>query len=573
LAVAAAAVAVVGGASVTTVNLLGGANSLTTATTTVTSQDAARFLTQASFGPTDGSIGDVQTSGIDGWISQQESMPLSESSQTFMTNRLAARRLINKSIQLQADDYYDSFWKEAVTAPDQLRQRVKFALSEIFVVSFSAPNMNVLGLGSYYDMLGKNAFGNYRTLLEAVARHPMMGMYLNMLANAKEDPTTGELPDENFAREIQQLFSIGLYQLNQDGTYKTDANGNPIPTYTVNDIQGLAKVFTGFSWYSTTTTGQGSAVAFYGKKILANAYYTPMVAYPAFHSTSQKTFLGVTIPASTTPDPNGDLKIALDTIFNHPNVGPFVGKQLIQRLVTSNPSPAYVSRVAGVFNDNGAGVRGDLGAVVRAVLTDPEARDATVVSSPTFGKLREPVVRIANWARAFNATSHSGWWLISDTSDPVLLDQAALNSPTVFNFFRPGYSPPGTSVGALGLVAPEMQIANEISAAGYLNTLYGAVSKGIGIKDPTTKILDVISTYSQETAIAGDAGKLADRLSLLALYGQMSPGLRDRIVNAVNAITIPGGSATQAQINVALNNRAKLAVFMTFASPEYLAQR
>ena len=500
-------------------------------------------------------------------------MAPSQSSVSFLQSRLAALNAANPSVKLKSWDFYDSFWKSSITAPDQLRQRVKLALSEIFVISFSAPGMDPLSVGSYYDTLGKNAFGNYRTLLEEVTLHPMMGNYLNMLGSTKADPTTGQHADENFAREIQQLMSIGLYQLNQDGSVQTDTNGAPIPTYTISDIEGLAKVFTGFSWYSTKTSGNGSVTYYLGQQRDASWATKSMVAYPAFHSMESKSFLGTTIPASTTPDPTGDLKIALDTIFNHPNVGPFIGKQLIQRLITSNPSPAYISRVAGVFNNNGAGVRGDLGAVVQAILTDPEARDPNAASNPTFGKLREPVVRLANWARAFKAKSYTGWWLIGDTSAPDALRQAALNSPTVFNFWRPGYSPPGTALAAQGLVAPEFQVVDEVSVAGYLNVMLDAIGTGIGPHPTNTTVGDVFSTYATEVAIARDSGKLADRVNLLLLYGQMSSSLRTRIINAVNAIVIPAPPATTAQVNAALTNRAELAVFMATASPEYLAQR
>ncbi len=433
--------------------------------------------------------------------------------------------------------------------------------------------MDVTGVASYYDMLGKYAFGNYRTLIEQVTLHPMMGNYLSTLANVKENTITGQHPDQNYAREIQQLMSIGLYKLNQDGSTQTDATGMPIPTYTTSDIEGLAKVFTGFSWLTTHTSGQGSLTYFYGQQKDPNAMVRSMVAYPAEHSTSAKTFLGTTIPASTTPDPAGDLKIALDTIFNHPNVGPFIGKQLIQRLVTSNPSPAYISRVAAVFNNDGNGVRGNLGAVVKAILTDPEARDSTVVTSPTFGKLREPVVRVTNWARAFNATSKTGFWLIGDTSAPDALRQSALNSPSVFNFWRPGYSPPNTTLGAQQLVAPEFQVVDEVSVAGYLNVMLDAVQEGLGPNFGTTAIPDVGSAYVKEVAVAKDAGGLADRVNLLLLYGQMSPGLRAHLMNAVSAIAIPAAPATRAQINTALTNRARLAIYLTAASPEYLAQR
>jgi uncharacterized protein (DUF1800 family) len=360
-----------------------------------------------------------------------------------------------------------------------------------------------------------------------------------------------------------QLMTIGLYQLNLDGTVKLDQQGRPIPTYSADDISGLAKVFTGYSYYSPAPT----TVTFRGGNKNVEANVRSMIAYPAFHSTSAKSFLGVTIPASTTADPQGDLKTALDTLFNHPNVGPFIGKQLIQRLVTSNPSPAYVGRVTAVFNNNGAGVRGDMSAVVRAILLDPEARSATLAADANAGKLREPVVRMAHWARAFGATSQSGQWLIASTSANTSLGQSALTAPSVFNFFRPGYTPPNSRVGAANLVAPEFQIVDEITVAGYLNTMQSTVDAGIGTA--TGGVRDVRSAYSAETALAGDVNALVDRVNLLLLNGSMSSGLRNRIVEAVGAISLP---ATGSQ-SAALLNRAKLAIFMTMASPEYVVQR
>ncbi len=303
-----------------------------------------------------------------------------------------------------------------------------------------------------------------------------------------------------------------------------------------------------------------------------SAIVRPMMAYPAFHSISAKTFLGATIPASTTPDPQGDLKIALDTLFNHPNVGPFVSRQLIQRLVTSNPSPAYVARVARVFNNNGAGVRGDMAAVIRAILMDAEARSAAAALDPNFGKLREPVVRMGNWIRVTNATSQTGGWLIPSTSANTSLGQSALASPSVFNFWRPGYSPPNTRIGVQGLVGPEFQVVDEVSVAGYLNTLQTTVDAGIGSTAPAGG-RDVRTTYAAEIALARDPGALVERMNLLLLNGQKSPTLRSRIVDAVTGVAIPGGSATPTQINNALLNRSKLAVYMSMASAEYLAQR
>lgn len=528
-----------------------------------TDAQAERFLTQATFGVTDGEITSVQGLGYSGWLTNQLGMAPSASHQAFVETRLAQLQATNPTATLSPTEFYESFWSQVVTGPDQLRQRVKFGLSQIFVISLADANVDTRGAASYYDMLGANAFGNYRTLLEKVTLHPMMGLYLTSLSNQKEDLATGRHPDENYAREVMQLMSIGVFKLNNDGTNQLDASGNPIPSYTSEDISGLAKVFTGMSWYSPNPTSN----TYFGRNKDANANVTPMTLYPAFHSISEKTFLGTTIPATTTSDPAGDLKIALDTIFNHPNVGPFVAKRLIQQLVTSNPTPAYVGRVATVFNNNGSGVRGDMAAVIRAVLTDTEARDINVTTGPTYGKIREPIVRLGNWMRAFGATSTTGSFLLGSTSASTSLGQSPLNSPSVFNFYRPGYVPPGTKLGLQNLTAPEMQIVDEVTVAGYINTLQGAVGNGVGSS------FDIKAPYTKEVALARDSTALVDRVNRMVMNEQMSTTLRSRIVDSVNAVAIPSGTATQAQIDAALLNRAKLAVFMAMASPEYIVQR
>jgi uncharacterized protein (DUF1800 family) len=526
-----------------------------------TSAEAARFLTQTTYGATESSITVVQASGYSQWIDQQMVTPAPPSHQADLEARAAQLGLTNFN-SLNPVDFYYSYWDQAVTGPDQLRQRMKLALSEIFVISLTDSNIDTRGAASYYDMLGANAFGNYRTLLEQVTLHPMMGVYLTWLGNQREDPVTGRNPDENYAREVMQLMSIGLHQLNPDGTVRTDNSGRPIPSYTDADISGLAKVFTGYSYFSPAPT----SVTFSGRNLPADARVRSMIPYPQFHSLSAKSFLGVTIPASNVSDPAGDLKIALDTIFNHPNVGPFIGKQLIQRLVTSNPSPAYVARVTAVFNNNGRGVRGDMAAVVRAILLDEEARSASVADGVNAGKLREPMIRLANWARAFGATSVSGEWLIGSTSANTSLGQSPLTSPSVFNFYRPGYSPPNTRVGTAGLVAPEFQIVDEVTVAGYLNTMQSTIDAGIGVT--TNGVRDVRSAYAAEIAIANNPAALVERMNLLLLNGRMSPALRTRITEAVQGVALPVTNQT-----AALTNRAKLAVYMTMASAEYLVQR
>ncbi len=515
-----------------------------------TQTEASRFLMQASFGATDADITAITTTSFSDWIAAQVAMPAGSPHLAWMD-----RRDDNSSAR-----FYESFWSLAATAPDQLRQRVKFALSEIFVVSFASDNEDPRGNASYYDMLGKHAFGNFRDLLEDVTYHPAMGLYLTYRGNQKEDTRTGRNPDQNYAREIMQLMTIGLYQLNNDGTLKTDLLGNAQPTYSQDDIDGLAKVFTGLSWYHPTPTNS----TFSGGSKHEDRHIRPMIAYNNYHSVSAKSFLGTTIPTTTTADTVGDIKIALDTLFNHPNVGPFIGKQLIQRLVTSNPSPAYVARVAATFNNNGAGVRGDMSAVVRAILLDSEARSA---GDAAYGKLKEPIVRLANWMRTFEAASASGNWLLGTTSAPTSLGQSPLTSPSVFNFYRPGYVPTRSTLGTKGLLAPEFQATDEVSVAGYINTIQTAVGSGIGSGS------DIKSAYSKEVALADNVPALLDRLNLLLYAGAQSAGLRSRISAAVTGITIPGSTASQSQIDTAKLNRVKLAVFLSLASPEYIAQR
>lgn len=526
---------------------------------TSTKQNAARFLTQATFGPTDASVLQVQALGYSGWIDQQL-VTQSPSHLAYVDNRLASLRLTTPNAQLESLQFYDSFWIYAVNSPAQLRERMKFALSQIFVISVADPRFDIRGAASYYDMLGSNAFGNYRTLLEQVSLHPMMGVYLTYMSNQKEDPVSGRGPDENYAREILQLMSIGVDKLNPDGTVQRDDKGRPIPAYTSSDVSNLAKVFTGLGWYSPRPTPD----TFRGRDRDPQATVREMINYPDFHSTSAKTFLGQTIPAGST-DTKAEVKKALDIIFNHPNVGPFVAQRLIQRLVTSNPSPAYVGRVAAVFNNNGKSVRGDMGAVVRAILLDPEA--TRISPDPGSGKLREPIIRLANWMRAFNATSIDGRFLVGSTRSSGSLGQSPLAALSVFNFYRPGYVPTNGRLGSARLKAPEFQVVDEVAVAGYANTIETTIWFGIG---PGA---DVRSSYAKELPIAHDANALADRMNAILMYGQMPNSLRQRIIESVNSVNIPGNGATAAQIQAARLDRVKLAVYLTMISPDYMVQR
>jgi uncharacterized protein (DUF1800 family) len=522
----------------------------TASVTPVTPAAASRFLAQASFGPTPASITDVAASGPAAWLEAQFAAP--QVLHYWQLVNLA--KTLAPNTRMTQNEVLSSVWKQAANGSDQLRQRMAFALSQIFVVSFvdSAVAQNPYGIANYYDVLGKNAFGNFRDLLQAVATNPMMGVYLSYLHNQKEDGT--HLPDENFAREVMQLFTIGLYELNPDGTQKL-SNGKPIETYTHDDVAGLAKVFTGWSWAGPDQ----SRVRFYGLASDPQTQATPMQNYAAYHSTSEKRFLGHTISGATTGE--ADMKVALDTLFNHPNVGPFIGRQLIQRLVSSNPTPAYVGRVAAAFADNGAGVRGDMKAVIRAVLLDPEA---TVGQA----KLREPVLRLANWMRAFKAKSVSGQFLMYSLDDPLTgLGESQLKSQSVFNFYRPSYTPPNSTLADAGMVAPEMQITAEPSVTGYLNYMQGVISSGAG------NYHDIQPDYSTELGMAAKPSELVDRLNLLLLNGAMSSTLRNQLITALNTIRMPTADGTNAiQIDNAKKNRVYLAIFLAMASPEYLVQ-
>jgi uncharacterized protein (DUF1800 family) len=362
-------------------------------------------------------------------------------------------------------------------------------------------------------------------------------------------------------------------QLNADGTRKLGAGGLPIETYGVDDIVGLSKVFTGFSWYGPDTSNtrfKGGA-----RVQVDERWIHAMQGYPQFHSTSEKDFLGVTIAPQGTPDPAASLKTALDTLAAHPNVGPFIGRQLIQRLVTSQPSPAYVARVAKVFANNGKGVRGDLKAVVRAILLDPEARGAAIATGDAYGKLREPVLRLTAWMRAFNATSDSGLALVTSTDDPGLeLGQTPLRSDSVFNFWRPGYVAAGTLTGERGLTMPELQATTETSVAGYVNFMSAAVAKGAGTRGGTRP--DVQPDYSGELAVVGSSAALVDRVTL-KLIGDKAPAtLKAQIREAVDSIAIPAlkpNGANQAKVMAAQRNRVYAAVLLTLAAPEYIVQK
>jgi uncharacterized protein (DUF1800 family) len=504
--------------------------------------EAFQFLNQATFGATEGEARNVIDLGIAGWIDAQMQMPPSH-----QLPFLRASAAGQQPFELH-DERLDIWFRNTVNGNDQLRQRLAFALSEIFVVSqFGALGVYPYALADYYDMLVDNAFGNYRQLLREVTLHPAMGIYLSILGNEKPDTARNIRPDENYARELMQLFSIGLVELEMDGTPLLDENNQPIPTYDQSVIEGFAHVFTG--WH------------FAGVRDFRRAFpdprnqTEPMQLYEEFHDTGSKLLLrGETIPAGQSGEQ--DLAQALDNIFNHPNVAPFIATRLIQRLVTSNPSPGYVERVAAVFADNGAGVRGDLGAVVRRILLDPDARSD--LPNELDGKVKEPLLRLTQLWRAYDATSSSGSF--SALPANFFLGQGPLQSPSVFNFFSPFYAPPG-EIRNSSLVAPELQIATEFQNA-LLTNYFLFQTLGLTSEADDLDADDIYIVIDEEMALANDTEALVNRVADKLLAGEISQVLLDE-TRAVVA-RIPADAAAL---------RVGEAIYFIVSSPEYAYQR
>ena len=511
--------------------------------THITATEAARFLQQAQFSASDADIAAVQGKGYAAWLDEQ----MSARSYTSGWDWLVSQGYRQYGIRFNQHYADHMIWNQLIAAPDAVRKRVALAWSEIFVVSTSTieGHWPSFAMAAYWDLLNQHAFGNYRQLLEAITLNPAMGAYLNTRGNKKADGS-GRVPDENYAREVMQLFSIGLYDLNADGTLR---GGAPRETYGPSDVSNLARIFTGYDLNSPNREHETDPQPF----------RVPMVLNASDHSPEPASFLGQTVGSG---DGASRLRLALDILFNHPNVGPFIGRQLIQRLVTSDPSPAYVGRVAAAFNNNGAGQRGDLRAVTRAVLLDPEARQDPSLKGTTWGKLREPMIRFVQWARTFGATSADGKWILWDMSDAsTQLGQSPLRSPSVFNFFRPGYVPPGTELARRGQTAPEFQLTNENSVAGYINFMHGVIAWGYGAAASRISVPD----YTREMALVNDPAALVDRLNLLLAGGQLSAATLTTIRNAITTIN-PGSDWGR-------KTRVWSAIVLVMACPEYLVQK
>ncbi len=546
-----------------------------------TREQAARFLLHAQVGLVDEEIDAVMTLGYEQWLQTQFALPLGETAWDWLASR--GYGVVDRHEYYSGGaPFFDlAAFRQVIAAPDTLRKRVQLALTEYFVVSLAlaGPAWPHFVYATFWDGLGERAFGNFRDLLEFVTLSAAMGVFLNTAGNLKEDPATGRVPDENYAREVMQLFTIGLYELNPDGTLRRDGQGRPIETYGADDVTQLARVFTG---YEVDESGPREATVVGNRTVPTYPYSRrPMRFTPERHSTLEARFLGVTVPAGASGAQA--LRIALDRLFGHPNVGPFFGRQLIQRLVTSDPSPAYVGRVAAAFADNGQGVRGDMQAVIAAVLLDQEARGEAGLASPRHGKLREPALRILQWARTFRLRSKAGSWKFGSSpyGDPFYdFGQRLFWAPSVFNFFRPGFVPPGTELATRGATAPEFQIVNEASVAQYANVLTLMVLDGPWVFAPErpdndqsvpsaqSGVGDLTPDYSREIAVAHDADALLQRLNLLLCAGQMSAATRVRLAAALQEMPVAAASNARTR-----QGRVAQAVLMMMLCPEYLVQK
>lgn len=547
----------------------------------------------ATFGPEPGEVSALTGTSASAWITaefeKQPSLFLDEVQVYYdMGERPAG--MLTDGFDQGATTWV--FWRNAVEGDDQLRQRMVLALSQIIVTSNASGGLNGIfpqTQGYYLDILTRNAFGNYGDLLEEITYSPAMAEYLTYLGNEKGDPAVGRVPDENYAREILQLFTVGLVELNPNGTPILGSDGEPVELYDNDDITGLAKVFTGL--YDPALDPASSFVGRLRQVTAAVAQPLPMVEDR--HSTEEKAFLSTVIPAGTPGEQS--INLALDHIIAHPNVGPFVGRQLIQRFVTSNPEPDYIGRVAAAFdagvytlpdgNTVGEGDKGDLKATIAAVLFDADAEFDEVSVSDTFGKVREPIIRLAHFMRAFDADMSAPEYaaVLYDTSPISALGQHPFRSPSVFNFYRPGYVAPGTLSGDLNLTVPELQIVNASSTPGYINILsYGAFQsqeQQFATIRPLFVTLNVpfdetiarrifVPDYTDELALVGDPAALVNHLDDLLLYGTMTDETRALLIDTLTEY--PGNALDTLE---GREDFVGFAVIMVMSSPDYLVQR
>jgi hypothetical protein len=512
--------------------------------------NTARFLEQASFGPTSAEIARVQNIGLRAYLDEQFALPISG----YPSLPLQPTTEPPGCDSICRRDHYSHyllqrrFFERAMYEPDQLRQRVAWTLHKLIVTSGNTLQQ-ASHMAPYLQILDNRAFGNYRQILGEITLNPAMGQYLDMMTSTRNNP------NENYPREILQLFSIGTDKLNLDGTPILDVDGIPVPTYDQAVVDGFTKAFTG--WRLAPQPAPG--VAEYILPMVLDTNSTPPES-PNNHDFTAKTLLdGVVIPARTSSVANAylDLNDALDNIFNHPNVGPYIARHFIHSLVTSNPSPAYIARVAAKFNNDGTGERGDLKAVVEAVLLDPEAR-GNVKTTATYGHLREPALFICNMlrlfdAKSFNRTTNSDGYLEPRARD---MDQSILRPTTVFSYFPADFSLPGGS----GLLGPEFGIlstSTTLRRANFINTI---VFNGINVSTdaPQGTSLD----FSALQALAATPSALVDEVNRLMLYNTMSPEMRTSIITAVTAVNSSNPL-----------KRARTAVYLVATSSQYQVQR
>jgi uncharacterized protein (DUF1800 family) len=500
-------------------------------TISVAANVADRFLEQTTFGPTTALITQVQYSGLQGFLTAQYALPIT-------------KYPLPASGESGLNAVQQRFFVQNLTAQDQLRQRVAFALSQIFVIG-GAKVTDPTGYTNYLQLLENDAFTNYRQIMQDVTLSPAMGDWLDMVNNGKPNTSKGDHANENYAREFMQLFTIGTSQLNPDGTYQLDSGGNQIPTYTQNTVEAFALAYTGWTY----PLAPGATQQTYNPP-----YWTgPMVAVDSNHDTTAKQLLvypgvsgGGMLPAGGSAAQ--DLQGSLDNVFNHPNVGPFVSNELIQHLVTSNPSPAYIQRVASVFNDNGSGVRGDMKAVITAILMDPEARrgDDPATAVGTDGHLQEPILYMTGLLRAFGATSDGSNLAFYGNG----MGQEALYAPSVFNFYSPSYVIPGTT-----MYGPEFQILTTATSLNRVNWVTGFVSGELG-SGTTVDFSSYATQASNPSALLGS-------LNTLMLHGSMSSEMQSSILTAMQAV--PSSSKQGLQ-------QAQAAIYLIGTSSQYQVQ-
>ena len=526
---------------------------------------ASRFLAQSTFGANQDLIDHVVEVGFEAWIDEQLVIAPTnmleklyeidaEVNAWFLANGGDSTEI---SVRPNWVRFNYAWWDANIRNRDLLRQRVAFALSEIFVISFQSELEGYGdGVASYYQMLSDHAFGNYRDLLRDVSLHPCMGFYLSHLNNPKTNIEENIRPDENYAREIMQLFSVGLYELNRDGSRKKDSAGNDIPTYGQDEIREMAKIWTGLG-VGDIIPNMYEDVAYFGVGIYSADMTIPMQMYEDYHEPGSKTLLGgIEIPAGQTG--MQDIESAMDILFEHPNVGPFIGRRLIQRLVKSNPSPAYIERVSMVFDDNGAGVRGDLGAVIKAILLDDEARNCTRISDPNSGMLREPFVRYTHFARALNIEQYYDRFWNAGYNFWQSTGQMVFGARSVFNFFLPDFQPNG-AIAEADLVAPEFQIHNSRTSISMLNeinrwSIHNSVMYSWEENNPEVILnVDNLRTYARNTEV------LINKLDMLFTHGQLSDRTRMLIKEALDTLIYSDYR----------EQRVRLGIYLILISPDY----